>query len=271
MLIVLAGGALLAWRGGDLFLSLPLRLLAGAATFAAAMFVLVKIPGFVVGNLAQIALGPFSFLIGDLFSHVALYALAIAYLMRYPVPGALALLAIARKLLLALTIESFQIIPLLMLGAEIVFLEGAAWLAGITRGPAGGRLFDRWPLDRRAPVLLGGAAFVAADALITGVSFHLHIFFYRLLYADWYIVLYLLVSSTLFTFLGVALGLRLGTPLREVAGCPPLARRPPSRGAGCASATPARTPRRFAGWTSPRPRASSSSSPGRRGAASPPC
>ncbi|MEK6709856.1 MAG: hypothetical protein AABZ64_04675 [Nitrospinota bacterium] len=216
--LALAGALLLLWRGGLMMRGLPIRLLTGAAMFAAAAFALVSLPDFLIGNLARLALGPFSFLVTGLFSHVPLYALAAAYLMRYPEPGALALFAVARKLILALTLEAFQLIPILMLAAEILCLEGAAWLAGITRGPAGGRLLDRWPEEKWRPLLAAGLAFAAADALLAGASIHLHMFFYRLIFADWYIAAYLAVASVLYTFIGLALGLRLGAPLREVAG-----------------------------------------------------
>lgn len=216
--LALLGGVLLAWRGGRAMRAMPLRMLTGAAMFAAASFVLVSLPEFLIGSSSRLLLGPFSFLVTGLFSHVPLYALAAAYLMRYPVPGALALFAAIRKLILALTLESFQLIPVLILAAEIACLEGAAWLAGITRGAPGERLLDRWPAERWRPAALAGAAFVAADLLLTGASIHLHIFFYRLILADWYILLYLIVSSVLYTFAGFALGLRLGVPLREVAG-----------------------------------------------------
>ncbi|OGL61819.1 MAG: hypothetical protein A3J27_05050 [Candidatus Tectomicrobia bacterium RIFCSPLOWO2_12_FULL_69_37] len=216
--LALLGGVFLAWRGGRAMRAMPLRMLTGAAMFAAASFALVSLPEFLVGSSSRLLLGPFSFLVTGLFSHVPLYALAAAYLMRYPVPGALALFAAIRKLILALTLESFQIIPVLILAAEIACLEGAAWLAGITRGAPGRRLLDRWPEERWRPAAAAGLAFVAADLLLTGASIHLHIFFYRLILADWYILLYLAVASVLYTFIGFTLGLRLGAPLREVAG-----------------------------------------------------
>ena len=216
--VAIAGSALLAWRGGRVLRAMPLRVMTGAAMFAAAAFVLASLPEFLVGSATRLFLGPFSFLVTGLFSHVPLYALAAAFLMRYPVPGALALFAAIRRLILALTLESFQIIPVLLLAAEIIFLEGAAWLAGITRGAPGRRLLDRWPQERWRPALAAGLAFVGADLLLAGASMHLHIFFYRLILADWYILLYLAVGSVLYTLIGFALGLRLGAPLREVAG-----------------------------------------------------
>jgi hypothetical protein len=212
------GSLLLFWNRRRLSKMFPLRVLAGASTFAAVITVLAGVPELILGNLLTSALGPFAFLISGLFTAVPVYAIGVAFLMRYPVPGALGLLIGIRRLILALTIYSLQLLPLLMLIAEVITLESAAWLAGVTRGGPGGRLFDRWPRERWRPLLVGGAAFVAADTLITAASFHLHIFFFRLVYADWYIVLFLAVSSVLYTFLGVALGLRLGGPLREVAG-----------------------------------------------------
>jgi hypothetical protein len=218
LFLSLLGILFLIAKGGSFLGNLPVRLLSGAATFAAAMFVLSTVPDLFAGNLVKAFLGPFSFFISGIFTEMAVYALGAVYLMRYPIPGALSLLVIIRALILSLTLYSVQIVSLLMIGAEIFILEGAVWLAGITRGEPGQKLFERWPQNQWRAILIGGVAFVTADVLITAASFHLHIFFYRLIYADWYIVLYLIVTSGLFTFAGTALGLRLGGPLREVAG-----------------------------------------------------
>ena len=96
--------------------------------------------------------------------------------MRYPIPGAIALLIIIRILILSLTLYSIQIVSLLMIGAEILILEGAVWLAGITRGAPGEKLFERWPDHKWRAILIGGAAFVTADLLISAASFHLTLY-----------------------------------------------------------------------------------------------
>ena len=55
------------------------------------------------------------------------------------------------------------------------------------------------------------------DALSVYVDFQLSILFYRLFYADWYIVLRILIEGFVYTFIGVLLGARLGRGLWRVA------------------------------------------------------
>ena len=202
-------------KGGALLRTLPLRLLSGAAIFAAAAFVLVNIPEIIAGNIALALLGPFGFLVSAFFIEVPANALGVAYLMRYPIPGSLGLYIVIRKIVTALLLYSFQIIPFLLVTAEILAFEGAAWASGVTRGAA---FFDRPPERRTRAIVLFVCLFALANIFITAISFYLHIFFYRLDFADWYIALYLITLGLFFAPLGIFVGIRLGAPLREVAG-----------------------------------------------------
>ena len=55
------------------------------------------------------------------------------------------------------------------------------------------------------------------DAIAVYVDFQLSILLYRLFYADWYIVLRILIEGFVYTFIGVLLGARLGRGLWRVA------------------------------------------------------
>ena len=70
---------------------------------------------------------------------------------------------------------------------------------------------------RRRSLLAWAVVLGVCDALAVYVDFQLSILFYRLFYANWYIVLRILIEGFVYTFIGVLLGGRLGRGLWRVA------------------------------------------------------
>ena len=199
-----------------LFNKLPIRVFSGAAVYSAVLFVLVNVPNILFGNLSIALLGPFSFLITSFFTELPFFAIVVIYLKKYPYPGALSLLIIIRKIIVAFTIYSFAIVPFLSLAFEILVYEFLLSIAGITNVKNQKKISMIHKNRKYLSIVITGLVLTIGNSLVTLVNFELYMFFYRLVYANWYIFSYIMVTCVICTFLGVILGFKLHQSMREV-------------------------------------------------------
>lgn len=205
------------------------------ALFGATIFVGVMVPSTLFLNLIRAVLGPISVLLTGLINETLYYALLTALLIyisgnpgrtigrlaRHPYrgrqhtdaatleyanakrqsngSGVILLVSAVRLLLSGVTFGLFTPMAIVYTGTSVLLLET-------------GFLFVRGRSILVWAVVLG-----LCDAIAVYVHFQLAMLFYRLFYADWYIVLGILVEGFAYTFMGVLLGARLGRGLRRVA------------------------------------------------------
>ncbi|MDE0683959.1 MAG: hypothetical protein OXI63_13665, partial [Candidatus Poribacteria bacterium] len=113
--------------------------------------------------------------------------------------GVILLVSAVRLLLSGVTFGLFTPMAIVYTGTSVLLLET-------------GFLFVRGRNILAWAVVLG-----LCDAIAVYVDFQLSILFYRLFYADWYIVLRILIEGFAYTFIGVLLGAKLGRGLWRVA------------------------------------------------------
>ena len=133
-----------------------------------------------------------------------------------PYIGALSLLIIIRKIIVAFTIYSFAIVPFLSLALEILVYEFLLSKAGITNLKNQNKTSIITKEQNYSSVFLTAFVLMTGNSLVTLVNFELYMFFYRLVYAQWYIFSYIMVTCVICTFLGVLLGFKLHQSLKEV-------------------------------------------------------
>ena len=208
--------------GFALVLRLHKRLFAGFTTkqlivialFSTTVFVAVLVPSTLFLNLIRAVLGPGSVLLTGLINETLYYALLTALLIyingdpenaeatdrkRVTGSGVILLVSAVRLLLGGVTFGLFTPMAIVYTGTSVLLLE-TGFL--VVRGRS----------------LLAWAVVLAiCDALSVYVDLQLSILFYRLFYANWYIVLRILIEGFVYTFIGVLLGGRLGRGLWRVA------------------------------------------------------
>ena len=164
--------------------------LAFAALMAPLLFVTVYIPGSVARGIGAF-LGPFDWLVyGILFDTVEFALLAIAVTLR-PKPGVLTAIFFFRWLLSVLYFGRASVISALWLATSALFYEGALYLSGATRGrPTFARV--------AVPLVLGGAFDRYVDMVM-------YMALYRLYYAGWYLLSYV-IGTSVYSALGALLG-----------------------------------------------------------------
>ena len=177
------------------------------ALFGTMMFAVVNVPGTILFNVAHVVLGPFSFLLTGLFYEMIFYLLLISLLVIIPRVGTIFLVIMVRFLMSSFVLGEFTPMSLIYYPLMATVLEGMAYILGISRGNI--------DLDRRQ-ILVVASVLGLTDAYLSLVFFNLSMLFYRLYYANWYIVTYLIIDGFLFTFLAVPPGIRLGKRLRSV-------------------------------------------------------
>ena len=208
--------------GFAIVLRLHKRLFAGFTTkqlivialFSTTVFVAVMVPSTLFLNLIRAVLGPFSVLLTGLINETLYYALLTALLIYIngdprdaedthqrgvKGSGVILLVSAVRLLLSGVTFGLFTPMAIVYTGTSVLLLETGFLVVR-------GRSLLAWA------VVLG-----VCDALSVYVDFQLSILFYRLFYADWYIVLRILMEGFTYTFIGVLLGGRLGSGLWRVA------------------------------------------------------
>ncbi len=180
------------------------------ALFGTTIFVGVMVPSTLFLNLIRAVLGPISVLLTGLINETLYYALLTALLIyisgdpeaatrQGKGSGVILLVSAVRLLLSGVTFGLFTPMAIVYTGTSVLLLET-------------GFLFVRGRNILAWAVVLG-----LCDAIAVYVDFQLSILFYRLFYADWYIVLRILIEGFAYTFIGVLLGAKLGRGLWRVA------------------------------------------------------
>jgi hypothetical protein len=186
--------------------SIGLRILVLLSLLGSLQFCLSFI-GRIVSSAMYAILGPFNCLVGGLLTEVLTYLLVTSILFLVPRVGAMTLAGIVSYIMGGILFGSFGLTDILFLGSGIAFREILLFGFGVTR--------FKQPTRQPAivPMML---ALGLADAASTFTSLTLHVVFYRLYFADWYILLNVVVTGFLYTVIGVYLGKPLGQSLRKV-------------------------------------------------------
>ena len=184
------------------------------ALFSTTVFVAVMVPSTLFLNLVRAIFGPVSVLLTGLINETLYYALLTALLIyisgdprnaettnqgRVKGSGVILLVSVVRLLLGGVTFGLFTPMAIVYTGTSVLLLETGFLLV------------------RKRSLLVWAVVLGICDALSVYVDFQLSILFYRLFYADWYIVLRILIEGFVYTFIGVLLGARLGRGLWRVA------------------------------------------------------
>ncbi|MDE0555930.1 MAG: hypothetical protein OXI24_17055 [Candidatus Poribacteria bacterium] len=199
----------------QLFAGFTTKQLIVIALFGTTVFVAVMVPSTLFLNLIRALLGPISVLLTGLINETLYYALLTALLIyisgapdnserdalkpRNKGSGVILLVSAVRLLLGGVTFGLFTPMAIVYTGTSVLLLET-------------GFLFVRSRSLFVWAVVLG-----ICDAIAVYVDFQLSILLYRLFYADWYIILRILIEGFVYTFIGVLLGARLGRGLWRVA------------------------------------------------------
>lgn len=187
------------------------------ALFGTTIFVAVVVPSTLFLNLIRVLLGPVSVLLTGLINETLYYALLTALLIYiYGSPhdkseedlqatpkggkgGVILLVSAVRLLLGGITFGLFTPMTIIYTGTSIILLEMGFFLV------------------RKRGLLFWALVLGICDAVAVYVDFQLSILFYRLFFADWYIVLRIFIEGFAYTFIGVLLGAKLGRGLWKVA------------------------------------------------------
>ena len=186
------------------------------AIFGTTIFVTVVVPSTLFLNLITAFLGPFSVILTGLVNETVYYALLTALLFYiYGAPGrkssqeigntqettkggVILLVSAVRLLLGAVTFGLFTPMTIIYTGTSVLLLETGFMLV------------------RRRGLFTLAIVLAICDAVAVYVDFQLSILFYRLFFADWYILLRILLEGFMYTFIGVLLGAQLGRGLWKV-------------------------------------------------------
>ena len=199
----------------QLFAGFTTKQLIVIALFGTTIFVAVMVPSTLFLNLIRALLGPISVLLTGLINETLYYALLTALLIyisgdpestersnlkpRSNGSGVILLVSAVRLLLGGVTFGLFTPMAIVYTGTSVLLLET-------------GFLFVR-----RRSLLTWAVVLGICDAIAVYVDFQLSMLLYRLFYADWYIILRILIEGFVYTFIGVLLGARLGRGLWRVA------------------------------------------------------
>lgn len=208
------GFALVLRLHKQIFAGFTTKQLIVIALFSTTVFVAVMVPSTLFLNLIRAVLGPLSVLLTGLINETLYYALLTALLIyisgdpenaevtnRKLVKGSgvILLVSAVRLLLGGVTFGLFTPMAIVYTGTSVLLLETGFLCV------------------RRRRLLAWAVVLGVCDALSVYVDFQLSILFYRLFYADWYIILRILIEGFVYTFIGVLLGGRLGRGLWRVA------------------------------------------------------
>ena len=197
---------ILAWRGPKWLARMPAVELIQIALFASAAFLLVAVPARIFATLLNALLPIFSPFILGLYSQVMALAILGALVVLVPRPGVVLLAGATRFLLNGVFFGAFSpvdfvyVIPVLLVG------EICLWVAGVTRRP-----------DEPVTAVSLAPACALMGVAAAGLQLSLEMSLYRLFFAHWYILLFLLLDGALYPALGAVLGVRLGSALKRTA------------------------------------------------------
>ncbi|MGI6263266.1 MAG: hypothetical protein ACOYKB_05380 [Succiniclasticum sp.] len=176
--------------------------------FAAVSFGGITLPTTILGDVVHAFLGPFSTFVTGILSGVLQYLLIMALLMLYRKPGVLPLMFLVKFFLNGIFFGRFTPLSILSVSVYIAILETLSRASGFYRTERPGKAYVLFVV-----ILLG-----IGDALIGFINLEQMMFFYRLYYADWYIILYMLVNGVFYSSIGAWIGYRTGQKLQQIAG-----------------------------------------------------
>ena len=211
-------GSLILSLGGLIFFALKFKKLIASASvqdlvvisfFGAVTFAGVNVPLKIFNSVITAVFGPFAVLVLGFFNDLVYFSMLIALLRLIPRPGVTTLAYLVRYLLAGMMLGGFHVLDFLYMGTALVLKESALYASGITR--KGDQFEWTWFNTLAAALLLG-----AADALLNASSVYLHVIFYRLYFARWYIFLSIVFNGFVYTGIGVFFGKRFSNTLKMV-------------------------------------------------------
>ncbi len=205
LVLTVAAFSLFLAKHDAIFRNFKTKYLVMISLFGTVAFATINVPMAFLWEISHAILGPFSSLFTGIFYEIVWYAIIVSLLLLIPRIGVISILIMVRFILNGVIFGNFSPVILLSYGFQVIALEAALYLTGITRGIK---------LEEKKVLLSFNLG--VADALSSYVSFNLFIFLYRLFYADWYIIMNIAISGFVYTFIGVLLGITLGKKLRKV-------------------------------------------------------
>lgn len=186
--------------------ALGLRILVLLSLLGSLQFCLSFI-GRIISSVMYAVLGPFNCLVGGLLTEVLTYLLVTSILFLVPRVGTMTIAGIVNYIMGGILFGSFGLTDILFIGSGIAFREILLFAFGVTHFK---------PRENPPPIVPMMLALGLADAASTFTSLTLNAVFYRLYFADWYIMMNVVITGFLYTVIGVYLGRPLGRSLRMV-------------------------------------------------------
>jgi len=201
------------WKRKRLF-NMKGRELILIALFGTVIFAVVNIPGTLLSNIANVLLGPFSFLLTGFFYETLFYILLAALIVLIPRTGVVSLVIAVRFLMGSFVMGEFSPLGIVYYSTSATCLEAAVHFLGLTRGagPSGWNSRSGSPSTKR--IFFVALVLGLVDVYLSFIFFNLGMFFYRLYYATWYLAVHLAINGFLFTFIAVPFGFKLGNRLK---------------------------------------------------------
>lgn len=170
----------------------------------------VNLPTNLLWGVSHILLGPFGSLLTGIFSTVFMSVLTIILLMLVPKPGIMTLFALVKLLLSAIVFGRISPVTLITVGVSCIFIETALRVSGMYVDLADFRK-SGFKVGRKLLTL--AFFFAAAKALSSFINLQGMIVLYRMYYADWYVVMTVVMNGFCYAFLGTLAGYRVGSLL----------------------------------------------------------
>jgi hypothetical protein len=182
-------------------LNFNLRIFTTIALFSSLNFMLTYAALFIDSTIFSL-LGPYKIFLTSLITEFISYLIIFTTVILFPKKGIISLLLIVQYLLVTAFYSSFFIHQLLFLFFKIILLESVLIFAKQFKISASAILFA---------IILGLTDVVLKHYILLESSI-----LFRLYYADWYIVSYLIIVGFFYTFLAVRLANLLVKPIRNI-------------------------------------------------------
>ena len=197
--------AIVILRGNAILSRFTTRQIVLLALVSAASVVIVNIPVFFLANITFSLLGPFGFLVDALLTEFLYGALLVALVAIIPRQGVCTIVALVRFLLGGVLLGMLTPVGAIHTAISAIFLELAVWLSGIAREESARNLNTGFLL-----------LFACAWGLVSWIGFQLSIVLFRLHYADWYVVISVVIGGFVYSLVGAIAGRRIGNRLARI-------------------------------------------------------
>ncbi len=166
--------------------------------------------GQLIGMGVAAVLGPFSSLLTGIIDDAFRAAFMVTLLTLVPKPGTAAMAVMVQALLSAIALGRVAPTDLIFVGNQIIWLESALWLTGVTKSGA-------WRYGSNLKIWLRVSfGFGLANLLTSASGLVLAVVLYRFYYAPWYVAMILLGPGFLYVFVGCAVAVPFAKSLRKV-------------------------------------------------------